>query len=116
MVNNSIRSNIRTEINKMPVKDAINGGAIALFGEKYPDKVRVVSMSEKSNEDVADITFKSSKLKGIHLKKETVTGMIDEIPIFSVLASFASGNSSFIAYKRSSIFKPLCKLFVFPHA
>jgi len=75
---------------------------------------------KKSNEDVADITFKSSKLKGIHLKKETVTGMIDEIPIFSVLASFASGNSSFsggkeLRYKESdrinSIYKGLlaCK-------
>ena len=60
-----------------------------------------------SNENIADITFKSSKLKGIHLKKKTVSNMIDEIPIFCVLASFAKGVSSFtgaseLKYKESN--------------
>ena len=60
-----------------------------------------------SNEETADITFKSSKLKGIHIGKKTVSGMIDEMPIFSVIASFASTNSSFsggeeLKYKESN--------------
>jgi len=43
LVNSSIRMNIGVKIDFMPVKDAIKNGAIALFGEKYPDKARVVS-------------------------------------------------------------------------
>ena len=60
-----------------------------------------------SNEEIADITFKSSQLKGVHLEKKTVSGMIDEIPIFSIIAAFASSNSSFsggeeLKYKESN--------------
>ena len=35
LVNNSIRSNTKINIENMPVRDAIESGAIALFGEKY---------------------------------------------------------------------------------
>ena len=59
-------------------------------------KIKIFNKKEISNEQVADITFKSSNLKGIHLGKKTVANMIDEIPIFSILATFAEGNSSFI--------------------
>ena len=34
-------------------------------------------------------------MKGINLNKKTVNEMIDEIPIFSILAVFAKGKSSF---------------------
>ena len=47
LVNNSIRSNIGVEINQMSLDKALKLGAIALFGEKYPNKVRVVSMKSK---------------------------------------------------------------------
>ena len=43
-VNSSIRSNILSETKFLPLKDAIQGGAIALFGEKYPENVRVLSI------------------------------------------------------------------------
>ena len=49
IVNSSIRSNIASEIKYMPLKEAMQGGAIALFGEKYPENVRVLSI--KSNDD-----------------------------------------------------------------
>ena len=53
LVNNSIRSNIGVEINQMSLDKALKLGAIALFGEKYPNKVRVVSMKSKfKNEQI----------------------------------------------------------------
>ena len=64
--------------------------------KKMNAKIKIFNKKEISNEQVADITFKSSNLKGIHLGKKTVANMIDEIPIFSILATFAEGNSSFI--------------------
>lgn len=43
-VNRQIMKNIDLEIEEMPVDDAIKKGAMALFGEKYGDIVRVVNV------------------------------------------------------------------------
>ena len=43
-VNRQIMKNVELEIEEMPVDDAIKKGAIALFGEKYGDIVRVVNV------------------------------------------------------------------------
>ena len=49
LVNKAIRSNlIRTE-ELAPVREAIESGAIALFGEKYPEKVRVITFNSEDN-------------------------------------------------------------------
>ena len=58
--------------------------------------IKISNKRNISNEQTADITFKSSNLKGVHLGKKIVANMIDEIPIFSILASYSKGNSSFI--------------------
>ena len=42
LVNEKIRQNIPVVINEMPKEEALNIGAMALFGEKYGDTVRVV--------------------------------------------------------------------------
>ena len=47
IVNEKIRANIPVVIKEMPKDDAIALGAMALFGEKYADVVRVVIMDEK---------------------------------------------------------------------
>jgi len=49
-VNAAISENIEAKTEIMDVEDAKNSGAIALFGEKYADKVRVLSFGEVSKE------------------------------------------------------------------
>ena len=46
MVNHQIRSNTEVMTELMDMDDAVAAGAMALFGEKYGDTVRVLSMGE----------------------------------------------------------------------
>jgi len=50
MVNAEIRRNVEVRADVMPYKAAIESGAMALFGEKYGDEVRVLRMGEFSVE------------------------------------------------------------------
>jgi alanyl-tRNA synthetase len=50
LVNRAIRANYPVETRVMPYDDAIKAGAMALFGEKYGDEVRVLSMGDFSTE------------------------------------------------------------------
>ena len=84
LVNSSIRSNIVSKIEHMPLKNAIQSGAIALFGEKYPENVRVLSI--KSDNQIK--SFVSVELcGGTHVKS---TG---EIGFFKIIneTSISSG-------------------------
>jgi alanyl-tRNA synthetase len=50
LVNGRIRTNDEVATRLMPIKEAMAAGAMALFGEKYGDEVRVVGMGEFSTE------------------------------------------------------------------
>ena len=50
LVNTQIRNNLAVETRIMSHQDAINSGAMALFGEKYGENVRVLSMGDFSIE------------------------------------------------------------------
>ena len=50
LVNREIRANSEVRTQVMPIEDAKAAGAMALFGEKYADEVRVLTMGEFSIE------------------------------------------------------------------
>ncbi|MFH1624324.1 MAG: alanine--tRNA ligase [Pseudomonadota bacterium] len=50
LVNQRIRENVEVETHIMPIMEALENGATALFGEKYGDEVRVVGIPGYSKE------------------------------------------------------------------
>ncbi len=50
MVNEEIRRNVEAEVHNMGMQEAIEFGAMALFGEKYGERVRVLRMGDFSTE------------------------------------------------------------------
>ncbi len=60
LVNDVIRRNYKVDTKLMDYDKALKSGAIGLFGEKYSDEVRVISLGEKRT----DFSFVSSELCG----------------------------------------------------
>jgi len=60
VVNRQIRCNLATDATEMAIADAKAKGAMALFGEKYGDEVRVVSMGDFSIELCGGVHVKRS--------------------------------------------------------
>ena len=50
LVNAQVRANSAADIAVVPYEEAVAGGALALFGEKYDDRVRVLKLGEFSME------------------------------------------------------------------
>jgi len=74
-VNAMIRGNGEVITTLMAPEDAVKAGALALFGEKYGDEVRVVSMG-----GVADPTWSTELCGGTHVRR---TGDIGAFHIIS---------------------------------
>ncbi|HIO60487.1 MAG TPA: alanine--tRNA ligase, partial [Deltaproteobacteria bacterium] len=83
IVNSVIRDNIPTDIYETPFQEALDSGITALFGEKYGDVVRVVKVSD----------FSEELCGGCHVK---ATGQIGQFRIFSEKA-IASGVRRVVA-------------------
>lgn len=82
-VNNSIRQDMKVKISNMKLEQAKKTGAMALFGEKYADIVRVVSIVDQDNQP-----FSSELCGGTHT---TFTGRIGLFKILSE-SSISSGT------------------------
>lgn len=76
-VNAEIRANTEVVTRVLPLEDAMNSGARALFGEKYDDEVRVVSMG--STAPGAKHPYSVELCGGTHVKR---TG---EIGLFKII-------------------------------
>ncbi|WP_119301962.1 alanine--tRNA ligase [Dongia deserti] len=82
-VNDRIRANAAVETHLMTPQAAIEAGAMALFGEKYGDEVRVVSMGGKvANENKV---FSTELCGGTHVRR---TG---DIGLFKIVSEGAVG-------------------------
>ena len=81
IVNDEIRANTEVVTRVMPIDEARASGAMALFGEKYDDEVRVVSMGRQ--EPGANKPFSVELCGGTHVKR---TG---DIGLFYIVAESA---------------------------
>jgi alanyl-tRNA synthetase len=83
IVNAQIRGNSKAMANEMELEAAKASGAMALFGEKYDDVVRVVSMGDRFN----DKSFSTELCGGVHVNR------VGDIGFFKITAEtgIASG-------------------------
>ena len=81
-VNSMIESKSEVKTRIMTPKEAVENGALALFGEKYGDEVRVLSMGDEKNKH-----FSTELCGGTHVKN---TAEIGKLKIISQ-SSIASG-------------------------
>ncbi|MGM0560673.1 MAG: alanine--tRNA ligase [Pseudomonadota bacterium] len=83
MVNARIRENAEVQTRFMTPDEAINEGALALFGEKYGDEVRVVSMGGQDEEKGANHSFSTELCGGTHVSR------VGDIGFFKIISEQA---------------------------
>ncbi|WP_029040870.1 alanine--tRNA ligase [Cucumibacter marinus] len=76
MANEIVAQNAPVETRLMAVDDAIEAGAMALFGEKYGDEVRVVSMGRAVRGNAAGRTYSMELCGGTHVGRTGDIGLI----------------------------------------
>jgi 3-phosphoshikimate 1-carboxyvinyltransferase len=82
-------------VNVNPTRD----GLIEIL-QKMGADIAVEKLREVSGEPVADITVRHSKLKSVNLDAQIVPRMIDEIPVFALIASQADGITKITGAKE----------------
>jgi len=76
MANEIVLQNAPVSTRLMSVDDAIAEGAMALFGEKYGDEVRVVSMGTAASGEKAGKTYSLELCGGTHVRATGDIGLI----------------------------------------
>tara|TARA_X000001036_G_scaffold292514_1_gene271803 strand:- start:5757 stop:7028 length:1272 start_codon:yes stop_codon:yes gene_type:complete len=61
--------------------------------KKMNADITIKDIEVKDNENVGTIVVKKSKLKGVTVERKDVADMVDEFPVFTLLASQAEGNT-----------------------
>jgi alanyl-tRNA synthetase len=100
IVNRKIRENIQAEIKEMPIDDARKLGAMALFGEKYGDTVRVVTF---------DKNFSIELCGGTHVPSTAQIGLF-KIVSESAVASGIRRIEAISSLKAEQFFNEQLKL------
>lgn len=80
-VNDMIRDNSDVQTRLLSFDDAVEAGAMALFGEKYGDEVRVVSMGGAATDEAAE--FSVELCGGTHVNR------LGEIGLFTITSESA---------------------------
>ena len=96
LINKYIQQNDKINISLMSYEEAVKKGAMALFGEKYDDEVRVVTMGKKNNESF----FSMELCGGTHVKN---TGEIIDLKIIKE-SSVSSGIRRIEALTGNDLF------------
>ncbi|MCQ8782774.1 alanine--tRNA ligase [Mangrovibrevibacter kandeliae] len=76
LANGVVLQNAPVETRLMAVDDAIASGAMALFGEKYGDEVRVVSMGAAEEGEKAGKTYSVELCGGTHVRATGDIGLV----------------------------------------
>lgn len=96
-VNNQIRTNTEVTTRLMTPEEAVEQGAMALFGEKYGDEVRVVAMGDEAGKN-----FSVELCGGTHVKRTGDIGLFKVVNEGAVAAGVrrieALTGSSAVAY------------------
>jgi len=74
-VNSRIRANGAVVTRLMTPDDAVEAGALALFGEKYGDEVRVVSMGPVANGETGGDYYSTELCGGTHVRRTGDIGL-----------------------------------------
>ncbi|APW64651.1 alanine--tRNA ligase [Poseidonibacter parvus] len=102
LVNSMIARGIKGNVEELPIEEAKNKGAIAMFGEKYGDSVRVVSFDDVSVEFCGGTHVNNtSDIGSIYITKESgVSAGVRRIEAVCGLAAIEYTNSIIKKYQE----------------
>ncbi|WP_026318965.1 alanine--tRNA ligase [Amorphus coralli] len=84
--NRIVLQNDRVATRLMALEDAVEAGAMALFGEKYADEVRVVAMGHEPGEDGREKTYSMELCGGTHVGRTGEIGLVTVVSESAVSA------------------------------
>ena len=76
LVNEQIQANTPTRIEHMSIDEAMNQGAVALFGEKYGSEVRVLTMGTDTTVEDQKKPFSIELCGGLHVQRTGDIGVL----------------------------------------